>query len=273
MRQTDTPNFQKALNGTTRATAWNPFGPSDDPELDRKLYTSSRGNDGKIDSLGYDASVSGTLLDLPWRGAGTLGLAAGFEHRHDNLRSDPEGNNFLGYTGVPAYKGSRDSDSVYAEVTAPVQKWLEFQVAARHERYSDFGNTTKPKYGVKLRLPSNRFLNILLRASYSESFKAPDMGQLYAPQSNAITTQSLLDPLRPQDAARQLPTRVGGNPNLKPEEGKVQYAGAVFEVPAIKGLISTDSRRLSYTRRVAWGSRHGTCFRRNYQTVRRLRAR
>ena len=232
----DAANFQKALNGTTRATAWNPFGPSDDPELDRKLFTSSRGNDGKIDSLGYDASVNGTLVELPWRGAGELGLAAGFEHRHDNLRSDPEANNFLGYTGVPAYKGSRSSDSVYAEVTAPVQKWLEFQVAARHERYSDFGNTTKPKYGVKLRLPSNRFLNVLLRASYSESFKAPDLGQLYAPQSNAITTQSLLDPLRPQDAARQLPTRVGGNPSLKPEEGKVQYGGAVFEVPAIKGL-------------------------------------
>ena len=232
----DSASFQKALNGTTRATAWNPFGPSDDPGLERKFYANSRGNDGKIDSLGMDASVSGSLLDLPWKGGGELGLAAGAERREDNLRSDPEGNNFLGYTGVPSYKGKRSSNSFYAEVTVPVQKWLEFQVAGRHERYSDFGNTSKPKYAVKLRLPNNRFLNVLLRASYSESFKAPDIGQLYAPQSNAVTTQSLLDPLRPQDAARQLPTRVGGNPNLKPEEGKVQYGGAVFEVPAVKGL-------------------------------------
>ena len=79
-------------------------------------------------------------------------------------------------------------------------------------------------------------MNIVLRGSYSESFKAPDLGQLYAPQSNAVTTTSLLDPLRPQDAARQMPSRVGGNPVLKPEEGKVQYSGAVFEVPAVKGL-------------------------------------
>ncbi|MBL9187689.1 MAG: TonB-dependent receptor [Opitutaceae bacterium] len=228
--------FQNALNGTTRATAWNPFGPSEDPEFDRKLYTRSRGHDGKIDSLGYDASINGALLELPWRGGGDLGIATGVEHRRDNLRSDPEPNNYLGYTGVPSFKGRRNSDSVYAEATAPVQKWLEFQLAVRHERYSDFGNTTKPKYGVKLRLPDTRFLNVVLRASYSESFKAPDLGQLYAPQSNAITSTSLLDPLRPQDAARQLPTRVGGNPNLKPEEGKVQYAGAVFEVPAVKGL-------------------------------------
>lgn len=228
--------FQNALNGTTRATAWNPFGPSEDPDFDRKLYTRSRGHDGKIDSLSYDASINGSLLELPWRGAGSLGLATGIEHRRDHLRSDPEANNFLGYSGVPSFKGQRNSDSIYVEVTAPVQKWLEFQFAGRHERYSDFGNTTKPKAGAKLRLPNNRFLNVVLRGSYSESFKAPDLGQLYAPQSNAITTASLLDPLRPQDAARQLPTRVGGNPRLKPEEGKVQYAGAVFEVPTLKGL-------------------------------------
>jgi len=228
--------FQAALNGTTRATAWNPFGPSDNPDVEKNLYTRSRGLDGKINSLAYDLSVSSTVVELPWRGAGELGLAAGFEHRHDHLRSNPEPNNFLGFTATTPFKGSRDSDSVYLELTAPVQKWLEFQFAGRHERYSDFGHTTKPKAGVKLRLPNNRFVNVVLRASYSESFKSPDLGQLYQPQSNAITTASLLDPLRPQDAARQLPTRVGGNPNLKPEEGKVQYAGAVFEVPAIKGL-------------------------------------
>lgn len=232
----DSTTFQNALNGTTRQTAWNPFGPSDNPNLDRSLYTSSRGNDGKIQSLGYDANINGTLLQLPWRGGGSLGLATGVEHRDDKLRSIPEGSNFLGYSGVPSYKGSRNSNSFYVEATAPVQKWLEFQVAGRHERYSDFGNTTKPKYGAKLRLPSNRVVNVILRGSYSESFKAPDLGQLYAPQSNAVTTASLLDPLRPQDAARQLPTRVGGNPNLKPEEGKVQYGGAVFEVPSVKGL-------------------------------------
>jgi outer membrane receptor protein involved in Fe transport len=231
-----TASMQAALNGTTRATAWNPFGPSENPDLEKSLYTRSRGLDGKIDSLSFDFSVNGVVMELPWRGAGELGVAAGFEHRHDTLTSNPEPNNFIGFTATTSFKGDRDSDSLYLEVTAPVQKWLEIQLAGRHERYSDFGNTTKPKAGVKLRLPNNRFLNVVLRASYSESFKAPDLGQLYQPQSNAVTTASLLDPLRPQDAARQLPTRVGGNPNLKPEEGKVQYSGAVFEVPAVRGL-------------------------------------
>lgn len=228
--------LQAALNGTTRATAWNPFGPSDNPDLEKNLYTRSRGLDGDINSFSYDASVNGTFYQLPWKGGGELGLASGYEFRHDELSGNPEPNNFIGFTATTPFKGERDVHSAYAELSLPVQKWLEFQVAARHERYSDFGNTTKPKYAVKVRLPSTRILNVLLRASYSESFKAPDIGQLYAPQSNATSTATFIDPLRPQDAARQMPTTVGGNPDLKPEEGKVQYAGAVFEVPAVKGL-------------------------------------
>lgn len=229
-------DLQAALNGTTRATAWNPFGPSDNPDIEKNLYTRSRGLDGKIDSLSYDASVNGTFYQLPIKGAGEVGLAAGYEYRRDNLSSNPEPNNFIGFTATTPFKGGRNINAAYAELSVPLQKWLEVQLAGRHERYSDFGNTTKPKVGMKIRLPSNRAVNVVLRGSYSESFKAPDLGQLYAPQSNAVTTASLLDPLRPQDAARQLPQRVGGNPSLKPEEGKVQYSGAVFEIPAVKGL-------------------------------------
>ena len=229
-------DLQAALNGTTRATAWNPFGPSDNPDVEKNLYTRSRGLDGDINSLSYDASVSGTFYPLPWRGAGELGIAGGYEFRHDELSGNPEPKNFIGFTATTPFTGTRDSHSAYAELSVPVQKWLDFQFAARHERYSDFGNTTKPKVAAKLRLPSNRVLNIILRGSYSESFKAPDIGQLYAPQSNATTTTAYLDPLRPLDAARQMPSTVGGNPDLNPEEGKVQYSGAVFEVPAVKGL-------------------------------------
>ena len=229
-------DLQAALNGTTRATAWNPFGPSENPDLERTLYTRSRGLDGKIDSLSFDAAVTGTLRRLPWSGGGEPGVAAGYEFRHDRLSSNPEPNNFIGFTATTPYRGGRDSHSAYAELSAPVQRWLDVQLALRHERYSDFGATTKPKVGAKVRLPSSRLLNVILRGSYSESFKAPDLGQLYAPQSSAVTTTAFLDPLRPLDAARQMPSTVGGNPDLKPEEGKVQYSGAVFEVPAVKGL-------------------------------------
>lgn len=229
-------DLQAALNGTTRATAFNPFGPSDDPNLEARLYTRSRGLDGRIASLSWDANVNGTLARLPFAGAGDLGFAVGAEHRRDRRRSNPEPNNFIGFTATTPYEGRRRISAAFLEASLPLQKWLEFQVAVRHERYSDFGETTKPKYSGKLRLPANRFLNVLLRGSWSESFKAPDIGQLYQPQSYAVTSASISDPLRPQDGARQLRVLVGGNPALKPEEGTVQYGGAVFETPAVKGL-------------------------------------
>lgn len=229
-------DLQAALNGATRATAFNPFGPSDDPNLEARLYTRSRGLDGRIASLSWDGNVTGSLARLPFAGAGDLGFAVGAEHRRDHLRSNPEPNNFIGFTATTPYEGRRRISAAFLEASLPLQKWLEFQLAVRHERYSDFGETTKPKYSGKLRLPANRFVNVLLRGSWSQSFKAPDIGQLYQPQSFAVTSASISDPLRPQDGARQLRVLVGGNPSLKPEEGTVQYGGAVFELPAVKGL-------------------------------------
>lgn len=228
--------MRAALNGTTRATAWNPFGPSDDPTLEARLYTRSRGLDGKINSLTYDVALTGNVWQIPLSGAGELGVATGAEYRRDELRSNPEPNNYIGFTATRPFKGRRHVSSAYLELSVPLQKWLEVQLAGRHEEFSDFGQATKPKAGMKIRLPANRLVNVVVRGSYSESFKAPDLGQLYQPQSVATTSASYLDPLRPQDAARQLRSLVGGNPNLKPEEGKVQYSGAVFEVPAIRGL-------------------------------------
>src|SRR6185436_15680433 len=103
------------------------------------------------------------------------------------------------------------------------------------------GDTTKPKASAKLKLPSNRFVNVLLRGSYSESFKAPDLGQLYQKQTSAITGSPVADPLRPFATAVAIRTILGGNPDLKPELGKVQYVGGVLEFPAIKNFsLSVD---------------------------------
>ncbi|MBM3852825.1 MAG: TonB-dependent receptor [Verrucomicrobia bacterium] len=229
-------DLQAALNGTTRDTAYNPFGPSDNPRLIPGLYTRSVGNDNDVDALAFDLSASAKLWQLPLRGAGELGVATGYEYREDSLDSNPDTTEYLGISGGVPFDGERHTHAVFLEISAPLQKWFELQLASRHEIYSDFGSTTKPKISGKLHLPANRFLHVLLRGSYSESFKAPDLGQLYQKQTGAITSGTVLDPLRPQDPARQMRAILGGNPDLKPEEGKVQYIGAVFEVPALRGL-------------------------------------
>jgi iron complex outermembrane receptor protein len=122
-----------------------------------------------------------------------------------------------------------------------VRKYLEFQFAVRREKYSDFGKTTKPKFSFV----SQPFDFLKLRASYSQSFKAPDLGQLYTSRTIAFTSTTYTDPLRPTDPATQLRIITGGNPLLQPENGKIWYGGAVLDfekmLKPLKGLtLSVD---------------------------------
>ncbi len=224
--------YQAALNGTTRATAINPFGPSDNQAIVDGLFTTSTAT-ARTEGTQFDASVSGTLFDLP---GGELGIAAGAEFRNEGLTTNPDTAAYLGSGGGRPLRGERDVTSFYVEATAPIFKPLELQAAVRHEDYSDFGTTTKPKLAAKFRFPENRIANVVLRASYSESFQAPALGLLYASQTTAFSQNLIQDPLRPQDPEQQQRIVTGGNPNLLPEESESYYGGIVVEVPGIKEL-------------------------------------
>ncbi len=224
--------LQAALNGTTRATALNPFGPSDNADLVNRLFTISNST-YKTKSEMLDANLTGSFLNL---GGGPIGVAVGSELRRDMIRQDPDTSAYVGSGGGTPYRGDRDVFSAYAEVTLPVTKALEFQLAGRYEDYSDFGTTSKPKIGAKFKLPSTKLVDVLLRGSFSQSFKAPDLGRLYTASTTAFSATVRQDPKRPQDPATQLRIVTGGNPNLQPEEADAYYAGAVFDVKAVKGL-------------------------------------
>jgi outer membrane receptor protein involved in Fe transport len=232
---------QAAFTSPNRATAYNPFGPSDNPNLMPDLFRYRiKINDNLADAIGATFTLSGKPWQIPLRGAGELGLAAGYEFRHESLDVRTNETNYFAAIGAAQlpWAAQRDIHALSAEFTVPLQKWLEFQLAVRSEHYSDFGSTTNPKLGVALRLPEMKFAQIMLRGSYSESFKAPDFGQLYQPETVA-TGRTFVDPLRPKDGSRTSIFHFGGDPDLGPERGKVQYAGAVFDVKAIRGLSFT----------------------------------
>jgi outer membrane receptor protein involved in Fe transport len=228
--------LQSALNGTTRTTAFNPFGPSD-PAVIRGLTTVSTSN-SRAESLNFDVNASGLIFETP---VGAVGAAAGLEVRNERLQVNPDTAAYVGSGGGNPLRGDRRVSSQFLELTAPLYKSprlgsAELQAAVRHEKYSDFGNTTNPKFGVKVRLPDTRWVSLLVRASYSESFQAPPLGLLYASQTVAFSSGVLQDPLRPQDAPVQQRIVQGGNPNLLPEIGKVQFLGGVIELPRVKNL-------------------------------------
>ena len=229
-------DLQAALNGTTRSTALNPFGPSDNQALVDKLFVASN-NDARTTVLSGDFSATGSLFAMPeffqQPSAGAAKLAAGGEWREEKIANQPDTTSYIGTGGGLPFAGARTVRSAFLELTAPVlRQALEFQLAVRQESFSDFGQSTNPKFGFL----AQPFRWLKLRGSYSQSFKAPDFGLLYATRTTSYTS-AYLDPLRPQDPARQFMVITEGNPGLQPEKGKIWYGGAVFDLEKItRGL-------------------------------------
>lgn len=229
-------DLQAALNGRTRATALNPFGLSDNPALVSNLFTISNSN-YKSWGQAYDGNVTGKLFEIDGR---DVGISSGAEMRKEYLQADPDTASYVGSGGGTPFKGTRRVESAYVEVTIPVLKPIEIQLAERWEHYSDFGSTAKPKFAAKFRVTDW----LVLRGAYSKSFKAPDLGSLFTTQTVAFSGTVLSDPKRPGDPATQLRLVSGGNPNLQPETADTWYGGVLLDMPAkapkwLKGLEIT----------------------------------
>jgi outer membrane receptor protein involved in Fe transport len=230
-------DLQVALNGTTRNTALNPFGPSDNQALVDRLFVASN-NDAKTTVLSGDFSATGSLFAMPGffrqPSAGAAKLAVGGEWREEKIESRPDTTAYIGTGGGQPFAGAHTVWSAFLELDVPVlRQGLDLQLAVRHERFSDFGDATNPKFGFL----AQPFHWLKLRSSYSQSFKAPDLGFLNSTRTISFTPAAYADPPRPQDGARQLKIITGGNPALQPEKGKIWYGGMVFDLAKItRGL-------------------------------------
>lgn len=218
---------QNALNGVVlngRTYYLNPFGPNPRELVDYLRITNPNHDEFQVRSA--DVGASGPIFQLP---AGEVGLAVGAEVRTEKFENigtqlNRDGQIVGGSTGSDVV-GDRRLYSYYAEFNVPIIKQIELQLAARHEEYSDFGETTKPKAAIVFRpIPE-----VLLRASYGESFLAPNLAFLHTSQSVSFTSNTLADPLRPNDPRTQIRTIGGGNPGLQPEETTVKYGGVVLQ--------------------------------------------
>lgn len=116
---------------------------------------------------------------------------------------------------------------------------LELTASVRHEKYSDFGNTAKPKFGLNWR-PVRQ---VMLRGSYNEGFMAPSLAALYtSPRWSISAGAGDIDPCR-NPVTNEGPyiarNYFGGNPGLQAAESKGKTGGIVIDVPFIKGLSVT----------------------------------
>lgn len=161
--------------------------------------------------------------------------------------SDPQSasGRVSGGSGGDDVFATRDRTSIYAEVQATLPANFEVNAAVRYDDYEQEGDVgdrivsgnfdnVSPQIGAAWR-PTD---SVLVRASWGESFRAPNMGEMFS--SQALSFPSALDALwcndpnnsdpnycRPQ---QQHKTWFGGNPDLLPEDGESFTTGVVWNV-------------------------------------------
>jgi len=132
--------------------------------------------------------------------------------------------------------GSRSSSAVYGEVRAPLlnggdggrNTWdlAAVTLAARRDRYSDFGAASTFQGGIEVR-PSR---SLLIRGSAAGSFKPPTVLQTHVADSTSDAVGlRLVDPARNNEPITSGTVVRGTNPELQPERGQSRGIGAVWE--------------------------------------------
>ena len=201
--------------------------------------------------------------------AGPIGLAIGFELRKDDYDFRPDIHAINGTTsGLPQQPtaGTIEAEEFFAEVALPLLNGvfladeLELSVAGRQSSYKTFGSATTGKIGLRWK----PYEDLLVRTSYSNSFRAPDVGNLFLGQASsypALVDPCVAGPESPrQDGSNvdanctadgvdetvtqdflQILSPFGGNENLDPERSNSLTFGAVFNPEFVEGLeLSVD---------------------------------
>ena len=230
---------QTALD-TINDGSYNFFDPFNNPATTARLrYNGFR--HGKSEFQDYGAKASGEVWNLP---AGPVLAAVGVQYWNSKAEDipDPRIANLeaLGISASAAF-GEQDMTAVFGEIIVPVVKGLEISGALRYDKYGKSGDFSKtsPKIGVRYQ----PVRNLLLRATYSEAFRAPSIFDTTSATQSSFEF-GLVDPTRcitGEEPDCNLDVRVvtTGNPALKAEKSKIWNIGVVWE-PTPNSSLSAD---------------------------------
>ena len=202
----------------------------------------------------------------------TDGLAVnlGVEHRSESLNYAPDAeelsNDLAGYSGAGvAIDNSYHVTEEFIELRAPLIQQQPFAdqlnlgAAFRHSDYSTAGGVNTFKFDVEYAPVKD----VMARFSYDRAIRAPNLIELYTPQSVTNTTVVGADPCAgaspsaslaacehsgvtaaeyghiAQCPAGQCATLVGGNPDLQPERADTLSFGFTFTPTFLPGFTAT----------------------------------
>lgn len=176
-----------------------------------------------------DLQATGSVLTLP---SGPLKVAVGAGYRYEGFRSSDPTNPSSSPTDA-----SRSDRYAYLEADAPLVKpdlgrillqRLSLSAAFRYDRYSDFGTQHTPAIGFAYQ--PLKFIQ--LRATWSESFRAPELLDVYGAR------QLYLEPTSFFGGAPGTATMIayGSNPALGPESATSRTVSLYLTPPGVRRL-------------------------------------
>jgi outer membrane receptor protein involved in Fe transport len=218
----------------------------------------------------WTANLSSDVYNLP---AGPLGVAIGYERVDNYGYNHPDavkvqGNYEDGSNPQPLRDGRIVRDAEYAELNIPLladlpgakslsvdvaNRWTQFERSGgvRGQRATSFFHNSSGRLNIRYQ----PFSDLLLRASWSQGFRSPNIPTLFAGQTalypvitdpcastpNGGYTGGALPPNCPNGTldiqpGAHIDATGGGNPNLEPEKSVSRTVGFVYSPSQVPGL-------------------------------------
>jgi iron complex outermembrane receptor protein len=211
----------------------------------------------------FSANITGDLFEMP---AGYASFAAGYEHRNQSGYFEPDPIAASGESmGIPASptNGGFKVDEYYFEGKLPIvadaafADSIELTAAIRGSDYDTSTGESFDANTMKLGVLWRANENLTLRASWSEGFRAPSIGELY--NGGARNDATITDPCNNSanhsacsqiwnmsfdnysQLNPQISVQTGGYEKLKPEESESFVWGAVYSPTWFDGSDTFDS--------------------------------
>jgi len=172
----------------------------------------------------YFAGLGFDMFDLPGGMAAHYVGAEYFEQTYEDIYDGQSAAGLVGGSAGNSSSGERDVTAVFFESVLPVSDTVELNVKARYDKYSDFGSELSPAFSARWEAMEG----LIVRASYSESFRAPGLDLLNA--ARTFSAEGAIDYAAGSTTERQYDTYYTQNSELEAETSDYTNLGVAWDI-------------------------------------------